>query len=158
MKIHSNFLTAQDMLSAAAYTGVRLVEFDTVGSRSRAHAFTFSLTGTSSHNRGFGAEGKAATWDEWGIVLGRLFKIDTAAHTGKNGYLSAEHFHWQTGDRFRSLTPADQHKRHRWEVGRANLTGVYSATRCEADDCEAIHRWILSPHKWAEIASEPAFA
>src|SRR5258705_6579708 len=114
MRIHSNTLTHEDFADAAKRAGVSIVELSEHGSQSRKHAFKFALEGTSGRPRGFGAGGEAATWDEWGIVFAHLFNVDPDAHTGKNGYLSAEHYHWVTGDRFRTLTPLLQHKRHKW--------------------------------------------
>lgn len=149
MKIHSDVLTYRNFLDAASWAHVDLIEFDNCGSRSRTKAFKFSLTGSSSHNRGFGAGGKAATWDEWGMFLGFLFRIDPNAHCGKRSYLNEEHFQWVTGNRFDNLTHQLQHKRHRWGMGQMNCTGVYSVAECE---CGAIQRWLLNGYVWEDIS------
>lgn len=150
MKIHSDVLTPEDFRTAVfnAGRGVFLEDFAMVGSRSRRWGFVFSLTGNSKHRRNFGGDGYAATWDEWGIVLAHLFLRDPNAHCGKHSYLSAEHFHWTTGNRFATLTPAQQHSRHRWSLGESNVTGTYSVSHCV---CGAIQRWVLHGHSWAEI-------
>lgn len=149
MKIHSDVLLPRAFWQASMAAGVDLVDYSESGSRSRKRAYNFSLSGSSPYQRGFGAGGQAATWDEWGIFLNYLFKIDPNAHCGKNSYLSAEHFHWMTGDRFRHLSRANQHKRHKWGLGQANCTGAYSVSRCE---CGAIQRWVLRDHSWEDIS------
>jgi hypothetical protein len=152
MKIHSNILQRRDFHKAAFEAGVTVIELEVQGSRSRSHAFHFSLTGSSPFNRGFGAEGKAATWDEWGIFLAELFVIDPNAHCGKNSYQSEDHFNWVTGNRFKSLVPNDQHTRHRWGLGQPSASGTYSVAQCE---CGAIHRWFINPNfgwkEWQEF-------
>jgi hypothetical protein len=150
MRIHSDILAGSDFLNAERIAGVTLVNFDSVGSRSRVGSFEFSLTGSSNHAANFGGGYKAATWDEWGIFLAHLFSVDPQAHCGKQSYLSAEHFHWSTGNRFDSLTLAGQHKRHAWGMGQRCVTGSYSVSQC---DCGAVQRWILRPHTWEEISS-----
>lgn len=161
MKIHSNILTRQDFQDAArkAGAGVYLVDFETCGSRSRIRAFKFTLTGNSSHWRNGGTYGanhddRAATWDEWGMFLAHLFDVDPQAHCGKNSYLSAEHFHWSTSDRFRALTPPYQHARHRWQptpvVGSSQERGYYES---QCTECEALHRYVAYGHTWEAISA-----
>lgn len=148
MRIHSDVLATPEFRQAAYLAGVDLIEFDESGSRSRARAFKFSLSGSSPYQRGFGASKNgehAATWDEWGIFLAVLFGFDPNAHCGKNSYLSAEHFHWVTGNRFETLSVDDQHKSHIWGYGQPSATGTYSVSNCA---CGAIRRWILRPYTW----------
>jgi hypothetical protein len=146
MIIHSDVFTYRHFEDAAAYAGVKIVDIELAGSRSRDRAWKFYLSGSSNFNPGFGRTypngEKAATWDEWGIFFARLFMIDPNAHCGKHGYQGEDHYHWRTGDRFRTLHPRHQHKRHKWGLGRANVTGVYSVAEC---DCGAIQRWFISP-------------
>lgn len=132
MKIHSDKLLPNAFESACEAAGVELDDFEQCGSRSRKRAFKFSLTGSSNHNRGFGAPGKAATWDEWGIFLAYLFRIDPNAHCGKGSYESEEDFHWKTDNRFMFLSRRNQHKQHKW-VPLGNHT-----SECE---CGATQRW-----------------
>lgn len=156
MRIHSDILNRGDVSDAAQAAGiVTFVRLSTVGSRSRARAFDVILSGTSSHRTQWhgGAGERAATWDEWGMFLGRLFELDPDAHCGKNSYQSAAHYHWMTGDRFRSLTPPYQHKRHRWEptpvVGSSRERGFYE---WQCSQCEAISRREISGRSFDELA------
>lgn len=153
MRIHTNILTRQDFTNAAKHAGVTLIELSEHGSQSRARAFKFTLEGTSGRPPGFGqGDWETATWDEWGIVFAHLFDIDPEAHCGKNGYQSAEHYHWVTGNRFRTLTPLLQHKRHNWlsGVGGTSITGTFHVRTCK---CGAVQRWLAYGHQWEEIAS-----
>lgn len=92
------------------------------GSRARQRAFEVSLEG-NGHLKNSGHYGAAAdqgaTWDEWGVIIARLFYLDPHAFWGsakRPTYAGAEDFHELTGDRFRSLEiPSDTHKRHRWD-------------------------------------------
>ncbi len=81
MRLHSNILTARDIYEATPADVIATVT--THGSRKRASAFEISLAGfgerhTRKKNSGqYGAgDEKAATWDDWGVVLARLFEID----------------------------------------------------------------------------------
>jgi hypothetical protein len=138
MKLHSDKLTYRDFLDAAALARVNIVDFEILGSRSRAKGFKFSLEGSSPYRRNFSNDGPAATWDEWGIFLAHLFSVDCQSHCGARGYRDEEHFHWCTGNRFRTLTPQLQHKRHKWEYQGSACTGSYSVAECQ---CGALQRW-----------------
>lgn len=156
MKTHSNILTRENFRAAEKRADVKIVELEQTGSRSRQRAFRFYLSG-STGRPGNQRDEQAATWDEWGIFFAELFDADPAAHCTKNSYLSAEHFHWVTGDRFRTLTPLLQHNRHKWEP-LAALPGGFAEARergwAEAKcDCGAVNRWLLPPKKWEDIAA-----
>jgi len=88
MKIHSDTLTDQDILNAAPRS-THFVEFEEAGSRSRKRAWNVRLSGSSKYSMQ-GVEGKAATWDEWGIFIAALFKFDPEAKIG--WYKSYDHF------------------------------------------------------------------
>jgi hypothetical protein len=156
MRIHTNTLIRKDFRDAAHEAGVSIVELSEHSSQSRARAYKFYLSG-SAGRPGNRRDEQAATWDEWGIFLAHLFNIDPNAHTGKNGYLSAEHYHWVTSDRFRTLTPSQQHKRHKWQYmpllpgdfNDANTRSFYAVAQC---NCGATQRWILHGHTWEEMA------
>jgi hypothetical protein len=159
MRIHTNTLIHKDFTDAAHKAGVDIVELSEHGSQSRTKAFKFQLTGSSAFRSQWGNNGlQAATWDEWGIFLAHLFDVDPDAHTGKYSYLSSAHYHWVTGDRFRTLTPSQQHKRHKWQYmpllpgdfNDANTRSFYAVAQC---NCGATQRWILHGHTWEEIAS-----
>jgi hypothetical protein len=137
MRIHTAADSAA-MYEAARFAGVSLA-MTRHGSRTHSHAFNVTLEGSSNRrpNPGSGQGGdpdaRAATWEEWGMFLARVFAADPAARTtGGGGYDGADDYHWQTGDRFRTLTPNGQHKRHAWQVGTPG------EQRCE---CGAVRRW-----------------
>lgn len=153
MRIHSDVLTESDVYSAAQFAGVRVVDLDVKGSQSRGKAFNFTLSGSGAHRSQWASsDHQAATWDEWGIVLNRLFVVDPLAHTGKNGYLSAEHFHWMTADRYRTLTPDDQHRRHNWLSGDTNGRSVGNAYRVFSCKCGAVGRQMMPGHSFDELS------
>jgi hypothetical protein len=135
MKIHTDRITREDMYRVLP-NGVSFYRLNDCGSRSRDHAFDFILEGTSGRMMNFGNNGQAATWDEWGIFLARLFAIDPNAHTGKHGYKDYADFHWQTGHRYRHLKEEDQHKNHKWKYN-----GIPFENTCK---CGAVRRW--EPH------------
>lgn len=144
MRIHTDKLTRADMLEAIKSAGVDFIRLEERGSRTRARAFDFILTGSGRH----GTQGsygdmtdrapKSGTWDEWGIVLGELFRRDPAAVV-PHVYDSGEHFRWATGGRFDTLTPAAQHIRHRWQYDGRCVTGAYYVSTCA---CGAVRRWM----------------
>lgn len=159
MRIHTDILTHADVVEAVRLAGietapnVRTVRLTDAGvrengSRSRDHAFTLSLVGTSSRlTNGSGRYGTtfpgqhAATWDEWGIVLGELFRRDPNA-IAPPAYESGEHFRWSTGARFDTLKPADQCSPlgHKWSRGAQSMTGAYYVNECERKGCDAFQR------------------
>jgi hypothetical protein len=152
MRIHSNTLSHNDFQHAARVAGVDIMTLTVHGSRSRATAWEFALSGSSPY-RGGGNIGnyQGATWDEWGIFLAHLFTVDPQAHCGANSYQSAEHFNWVTGNRFATLTPGQQHKRHRWDWDNQErcVTGSYYINNCR---CGAINRYVAYGHTWQEIS------
>jgi hypothetical protein len=89
MKIHSDILTMDDLYrelpaGVSAYITPK-------GSRKRAHGFEVTLYVTERdalHSRlgnsgGYGASSDlAATWDEWGVWMDRLYAIDRNALIG----------------------------------------------------------------------------
>lgn len=121
MRIHTNRFHAGDIYAAAGFAAGAIVEYVREhGSRTRARSYDFYITGNSSHRPGFGKEtiGEyAATWDQWGLLLGHLFSIDPDAHTGRCGYRSSADFHYKTAHRFVPgfIRPEDTHRRHKWQ-------------------------------------------
>lgn len=169
MRIHTDKLTEKDLYDAAtrAGSGVR-VEMTVHGSRKRARAFAFQLSGTSTRKRNtgnYGAAGEdaywgpdrshAATWDEWGMFLGELFRIDPDATVPKV-YENGEHFRWVTCARFDTLTPAEQCSRsgHKWSNGIPVATGSYYVNQCQREECGASQRNARSPEALAIIMGE----
>jgi hypothetical protein len=96
MKLHSDVLTVADLHDALRVTGLsaRGVYLDDSRpisegrSRKRARRITFYLVADSGHGRRWANSGshgaghdKAATWHEWGALLGELFHRDPEAVT-----------------------------------------------------------------------------
>ena len=136
MRIHSDILTRQDIYTAVDNLPGVYVDVTEHGSRTHAAAYEVSLEGNGyAKNTGkYGAGDEiAATWDEWGVFLARLFDKDPDARCGaakypayRNGY----DFHAQTNDRFANLElPADTHKRHNF---RSDIPGQAACTKCSA--------------------------
>jgi len=159
VRIHTDKITRADLSAAAVYTHVGLIDPTEHKSRSRNRAFKFSLTGSSNHRGQFSnGDWDAATWDEWGIFLNHLFEIDPLANNGtKYGYLSAQHFHWVTGDRFRTIKPRQQHRKHHWEA-RVNFDPDfqphvlgYGEAWCA---CRAIQRWVMPGNDYYSLFLE----
>lgn len=127
MRIHTSLNTASLYRAAdlANVTfGKSLAEH---GSRTHVRAFEVQLSGNGITGGQWGNSGKdgaapykAATWDEWGIFLGAVFRWDESAKA--TYYDDAADFHYQTGDRFLTLKVADQHLRHKWGW-RKSITG-----------------------------------
>lgn len=112
MKIHSNVLTREDIIHAARNIAhCDITDLSERGSRSHKNRWDIKLSGDSLYNQNFG-DSKAATWDQWGIFLAYLFRLDPTVKTDM--YSDVNNFHWITGERFISLTYPEQHKRHKW--------------------------------------------
>lgn len=119
MRIHTDKLTTGDFYDAARKAGVTIDRNGMHGSRSRAHAFDFILSGSSNRRQNFGGDGQAATWDEWGIFLSWLFAVDPDA-TVPGVYDGLGEFERKTFARFSEGDhpvdmPVHHGKNHRWE-------------------------------------------
>lgn len=131
MMIHTSLASRSVFYSAALAAGVTLHRLDESGSRTHARKFDVILSGSANHGGAFGGDYRAATWDKWGIFLAAIFAADPDARAA--GYYEClEHFRWATGHRFDTLTPDQQHPRHRW------IVGVPYQNTCA---CGAIRRW-----------------
>lgn len=155
MRIHSDILQYVDIYKAADKAGAEVQELEGHGSKSRTRAFNFYLTGSSPFRPGFGRvfgdpDAHAASWDEWGIVFDYLFELDPNMHCHKHSYQSRAHFDWLTCNRFRYLTPVNQHRRHKWSLGIPS--GVYSQAYCEG--CEASIRWFIGGMTWEKYSGQ----
>jgi hypothetical protein len=118
MRIHTSLAPDQVRAMITDLPGVYFEHFDVRGSRSHQRAIEVSLSGTAGRRTNSGSHGagayEAATWDEWGIFLGRVFRTDPAAKA--TYYDSGDDFKRKTGGRFGpDFTAADQHRKHRWE-------------------------------------------
>ena len=79
MKIYSNTLTMHDLFAAAERTGVGIVGLEEIRRpRVRASGWKVYLTGSSSY-RSQATGIPAATWDEHGIWMSELYKLDREA-------------------------------------------------------------------------------
>jgi hypothetical protein len=152
MRIHSDSLESLDLRKAATMAAVDFTRFDLKGSRSRAQAFDVILTGNSGRRQNGGAD-EAASWDQWGIFLGHLFRLDPNLKTPY--YIDGDHFVWVTGGRFTpDFATSDCHRAHKWGFSHTNVTGAYRVMECEGSQrnpgCGAVQRWILSG-TWADL-------
>lgn len=101
MKLYSDKINASDVWQSL--NGIEGVIVDdsnvrTFTSRQGVKALEFYLEGYGSrHVRARnGRDGKAATWDDWGVLIDRLFRIDPQANIG--GYDGIEDFLGKTAD------------------------------------------------------------
>jgi hypothetical protein len=175
MRIHSNVLSWNQIMDAVTGMPNVYVTVSVRGSRSHAAAFETSMEG-NGHRGNSGQYGArdmsqplAATWDEWGVFLGRLYVIDPEMIVGtpKNPiYASAEHFNWSTGNRFMpamsdpTLTvrlPIDTHKRHAWNYSEIVATGRYSVSTCKGSKgkpCSAIRRFVAYGYSFSDLQTQ----
>jgi len=154
MKIHSDSIESLDIRKAARFAAVGFTRFDLAGSRSREQAFDILLTGDSGRRQN-GGQDEAASWDQWGIFLGHLYRLDPNLKTPYYG--SDEHFVWATGGRFTpDFTAVDCHRQHKWGFGLQSVTGAYSVAECEGntrhEGCGAVQRWMLHGHEFADLS------
>ena len=85
MRIHSNEIMRPHLVAAAQAAGIELAFCEKAGSRKRSHAYEVTLSGSSRYatqSNGVPRGTKAATWDEWGIFLMRLFDLDCTMIAG----------------------------------------------------------------------------
>lgn len=130
MRIHTNL--CRGMLDIAAKEARVTFERCTLhGSRTHDHAFDVILSGNSGRRANFGGDWEAATWDQWGIFLARIFADDPQAKCW--AYTDADDFHWQTDGRFRTLTLTEQCPNHKW------VSAVPYEQECRK--CGAVRRW-----------------
>ena len=119
MRLHTDKVTEADLTAAAQTAGVELYRADRHGSRSRDHAFEVTLIGNGTQGGAYGTvDGRVGTWDERGMFLAHLYRIDTDMIAGPYRHNRAdeyESFDFLTGDRYGDLTPEGQHLQHRWE-------------------------------------------
>lgn len=112
MDIHTDLIRSGDLYEAALAAGVFIESARLSGSRSRDHKWSVYLSG-SSNRMSNGRDHNAATWDEWGAFLHRLYLIDDTAKVGRV-YDNFADFRRKTGNRFDNGMPADTHNQHKW--------------------------------------------
>jgi hypothetical protein len=146
VRIHTD-ATREQVRAATEGTPTTWHTLEEYGSRTHARAFELRLEGTGGRsNTGLYGAGdySGATWDEWGAVLGAIYRADPGARMGGSQphpvYADAEDYRWQTGGRFDEPgMPADTHPRHGWEYEGTAATGAYSVHKCRK--CSALKRY-----------------
>lgn len=140
MRIHT-FATRETIAQAARDAGV-YIRIEQFGSRTHPRSFDVKLRGSSNRAPMFSytespwGTGKAATWDEWGIFLGSIFRADPLARAGGTrkmpSYANSKDFHAKTCARFMPEgKPHDYHGDHSWV---RDATGKSRCRRCSAID------------------------
>ena len=140
MRIHTDTLTYADMHRAARDLPEVFVTVTPHGSRKRDHAWELVLSAAPRKGRRHRNNGRtgadtfeaAAYWDEWGIVLSNLFRIDPNMTCW--AYDGAKDFHHKTGDRFRNVTALEIHPHHRFDT-------YDPATQTRSCKCGASRTW-----------------
>lgn len=150
MIIHTD-LDIDSIRAAGKLARVDFHRLNQRGSKSKARAFDVILTGNAKRASGFGRDDyRPAMWDEWGIFLGAVFRVDpTASCVG--AYYDAEHYEWCTNGRFDEDFFAGQALcHHKFEYDGRNVTGVYTVQRCQ--HCSSIRRYLVKGREsWARI-------
>lgn len=99
MKVHSNRKISKFEFEAACPQGVFISSFETAGSRLSDYAWEIRLSGSNPSMQQGGTGFHAATWDEWGLWIAEVFKLDPLAVIGP--YKGQGEFHRITKDKFR---------------------------------------------------------
>lgn len=157
MRIHTQ-LGRLAITRAAQYAGVGFHRLERHGSRTHARAYDVILTGSGRNGGHFGSvDGRAATWDEWGMFLAALYRRDPETRcAGAGSYESAEHFVWSTGGRYETLAPAEQHRRHTWRYSADEPSpSTYIVHSCT---CGAVRRWLSGRVRFADVITDTARA
>lgn len=169
MRIHTSATQQEIYRLAGDLPGVHIETLTEHGSQTHERAFELALSGNGRHGGNSGRYGavddgtKSATWDEWGVVMARIFAIDPNTRMGgsvkRPTYADAEDFRWQTNGRFGGWTmtgtgaafdtfvadgmPEDTHPVHRWDWQGTDATRTYSVAQCKR--CTALKRWRIQP-------------
>jgi hypothetical protein len=134
MRIHTDKVDLIDIRRAQEVAHVVAIKDEEHGSRKRRRAWEIILSGDGAHRTQYADRAEpAATWDQWGIFLAELFKVDPDAIAGP--YDGADQFHEVTGDRFRTLryNVEPYHRLHRWNR--------YPAPDTQECRCGAVRSW-----------------
>lgn len=146
MRIHTD-LTEGDIRAAGRLAGVGFERLTVHGSRTRPRAFDVILTGLSIHANHWTRSGeyRAATWDQWGVFLGALYRQDSAM---VSAYQNADHFVWSTNGRYAgaAFEPCLLHKWNH-EYDRYQTHGHQTCTKCGA-----IRRWLIDYKLFEDFA------
>lgn len=111
MRIHTSLTESEIRSIALSVPRVTIAHSAKHGSRKRTGAVEIRLHGSSPRNTQAN-DGKAATWDEWGVFISRVFESDPEAIVGQ--YQTVDMFEEVTRYRFDSeFMPTPGHA-HRW--------------------------------------------
>jgi hypothetical protein len=116
MRIHTSLTESQVRTLAHSVPNVTVAHSATHGSRKRAGAVEIRLHGSSWRSTASG-DGKAATWDEWGVFIGKLYRLDPDAIVGQ--YRSRGDFEDVTHGRFTPEFVATPRHPHKWNFASA---------------------------------------
>lgn len=100
MKIYSDTLTTEDLRDAAREAGVWMAICDPITVRLRKRGWIVSLSGASPYRSQMSGE-RAATWDQHGVWMDRLFAKDPdariATYKGRDDFIAQtqERIDWQ---------------------------------------------------------------
>jgi hypothetical protein len=138
MKLYANEIAEKEIMDAALQAGASVEKLIVNRGRRYARSFDVILSGSGARRSQWrDQEVQAATWDEWGIFMARLFDHEPEMRIGP--YRDRDHFRWSTGERYDDLEPAEQHKIHRWRYSWHD----YHMQVQECDHCEAVRRFEL---------------
>jgi len=98
MRIHTNTVDGSDIYAAALHANARVFKLDDHGSRTHTVAFEVNLSGNSPRRTQNDRDRYAATYEQWGIFLARLYTIDPDIKAGP--YKNAVDFKAQTHGAF----------------------------------------------------------
>ena len=142
MRIHTDKLTTQDVCREAFKVGVAVEYLGSHGSRKRDHAYEVALSGSSPYAGASTAVGypyKAATWDEWGLFIAALFKLEPTAIIGHyNGVENFEQITRGERDRYARYFPENDRGRKThtapWLDSSARLDASHRAWQAQVLD------------------------
>ena len=107
MRIHTNENTMSNIFAAARMARVDLDVLESYKSKTHDAAFEVILSGESRRRQNTGKSSRernfAATWDQWGVFLSFLFRIDPDMRCGDTKhpqYANAADFEEKTDNRF----------------------------------------------------------
>lgn len=119
MRLHTDIVTREDVIAATeGLTGVSAIVTER---RSKTHARGIEMVLEGNGTRaGYATKSvQSATWDEYGVVLGRLFEIDPNMRVGDAKHPTYDgryDFSLVTNDRYEGgRIPDDMHVKHLWE-------------------------------------------
>lgn len=121
MRIHTDTLTVEHLEQAIEGMEHIIVRYTRRRSRQRARGYDVQLINDTD-------EYTLVTWDEWGLFISELFRIDPDAIIGQ--YINRATFLETTFSRFETLEVADVHD-HTW-MDSATTAGLRECVECGA--------------------------